>query len=271
MKKIVNLLLLLFSSFCFSMACFGQMAKLAPFQVNKSTLIDQLKALKMANPKMTAAEFAEKANLLLDANGIGFAISFESATCERLKKVKEQLKDPNAPLRLGATLKSVDAEGASLALPEPLFASTECGGCYIELPLLQITEKDFITVIAGRNIRFHLPSNFHVNEAVLLDAKDQTTIKRKWRVPFRSTPIGVSHDENVVYLGFFEPDLSDLSLMVFGEGVFQITTRAEAENGGKGKMVEPPALIRSNPLNQVIRFDRWSNSYLIAFRGACLH
>ncbi|MGQ0541308.1 MAG: hypothetical protein ACT4O9_05575 [Blastocatellia bacterium] len=235
----------------------------------KSTLIDQLKALKTANPKMTATEFAEKANVLLDANGIGFAISFDSTACERLKKVKEQLKDPNAPLKLGATLKSVDAEGASLALPEPLFASTECGGCYIELPLLQVTEKDFITMIAGRNIKFHLPSNFHVNEAFLLDAKDQTTMKKKWRIPFRSTPIGVSYDENVLYLGFFEQELFELSLMVFGEGVFQITTRADAENGGNGKLVEPPILIRSNPLTQAIRFDRWRNAYLIGFQRAC--
>ncbi len=250
-----------------SSSLFAQMAKLAPFEVGKSTLIEQIKAVKTSNPKIKAAEFAAAANMLLDKNGIAFAFSFDAATCERITKIKNERKDPNTPLRLGATLKSVDAEGASLALPEPMFASAECGGCYIELPTLQVTAKDFITVLAGRNIRFVLPSNFSVNEVVLLDAKNEAMIKRKWSIPFRSTPIGVSHDENVLYLGFDEQELSDLSLLVFGEGVFQIGTRADAENGGKGQLVETQNSV--TPLARKIRFDRWENSYLIGFQNAC--
>lgn len=262
-KFVLTISLSLFLSF----SLFAQMAKLAPFEVGKSTLIEQIKAVKAANPKLTAAEFSAAANALLDKNGVTFAFSFDAATCERITKIKNERKDPSAPLRLGATLKSVDAEGAALALPEPVFASAECGGCYIELPTLQVTAKDFITVIGGRNIRFVLPANFSVNEAVLLDAKNEVLIKRKWRIPFRSTPIGVSHDENVLYFGFDEPELSDLSLMIFGEGVLQIGTRADAENGGKGKLIEEQK--SDNLLGRKIKFDRWGNSYLIGFQNAC--
>lgn len=267
-SKIVDLICCAFVVFVVSATTFAQIAKLAPFEVRKSTLVEQIKGIKVVNPKLTQTEFANAANALLDKIGIAFAFYFDAATCERIAKIKNGRNDPKAPLKLGATLKSVETEGASLALPEPLFASPECGGCYIELPALQVTENDFITVIAERNIRFVKPSNFAVNEAVLLDAKDRSIIKRKWRIPFRSTPIGVSYDENVLYLAFEEPELSELSLLVFSEGVFQIGTRADAENGGKGNITEAQS---SAPLNRkkIIKFDRWSNSYLVGFQNRC--
>ena len=245
-------------------AASAQQFKSAPLPVQRSPFTDQLKALRAANPKMPLADFVASANALLDKHGIGFAVSLDAATCERVKKVKEQLKDPSATVTLGATLKSVDADGASLTLPAPTFPSGDCG-CYIELPMLQITENDFITVIAGRNIRFHRPAAFSSAEAVLLDAKDKTTIRRKWRVPFGSTPIGVSHDGNVLYLSFADPELIDLSLLVFGEGVFQIGTRAEAEDGGKGKLLETVA----TGGHRFINFERWGNSYLVRFAEPC--
>ena len=163
----------------------------------------------------------------------------------------------------------VEADLAALALPEPLFASPECGGCYIELPILQVTDKDFITVIDGKNIRFHRPANFITNKAVLLDSMDQSTVKRTWHLPFRASPIGVSYDENVVYLGFEEAELADLSLMVFGEGLFQIGTRADAQNGGKRKLLDTSTTAGSNIMNRKIKFERWSNSYFVGFQNAC--
>lgn len=244
----------------------AQQVKMSALQVTRSEFTNKIKELRSANAKLTPAEFAEAANALMDKDGLPFTMSFDANTCQRLRSVKQQQKDPNAPLRLGATLKSVDAEGASLALPEPQFASTECGDCFVELPLLQVTDKDFITKLMGANIRFQLPSNFYTNEAVLFDT-DQVTVKRKWRIPFRSVPIGVSHDENVLYLGFNEPELADLSLLIFGEGVFQIGTRVEAEEGGKGRSVDPAAAT-SNGLSK-IKFERWSKTYVIGFRKPC--
>jgi hypothetical protein len=245
-----------------SISGFGQMYRPAPLPISKSVLIAQLKQLRAVEPKVTD-KLIETANAILDKNGLDFALSLDATTCETIRKAKEQRKDPSAPLNLSATLRSVEAEGASFFLPDPVFPQAACS-CYIEVPLLQVTDKDFIAVISGRNIRFHLPTNLATHEAHLLDPKDKTTPKRKWRIPFRGTPIGVSHDENVLYLAFDEPELADLSLLVFGEGVFQIGTRIEAEEGGKGKSIET-----GKSSERQIKFDRWGKSYIVSYSPRC--
>lgn len=256
-------------SVCVIIACCitgsAQQFKAAPLPVQKSQFTDQLKALRAADPKMPLADFVAAANDLLDKHGIGFAISLDAATCEKVRKVREQTKDPSAVIALGATLRSVDADGASLRLPAPAFPSGDCG-CYVELPMLQITGDDFITVISGRNIRFHMPSFFSAHEAHLIEPADHNKIKRRWRIPFRGVPIGVSHDENVLYLAFAEAELGDLSFLVFGEGVFQIGTRAEAEEGGKGKPVTVP---NSAAVDKKVQFDRWGKSLLVSYKLPC--
>ncbi|HUR96622.1 MAG TPA: hypothetical protein VMZ26_01015 [Pyrinomonadaceae bacterium] len=244
----------------------AQQYKLAPLKVTRSTFIEQVKALRAANPKMTPEDLVAAANALLDKNGVNFAISFDAATCDRLRKVKSEQKDPTVPLTIGATLKSVDAEGAALALPEPLLQPFHNCNCYIELPLLQVTDSDFIAVISGRNIKFHMPANFSTFEAKLLDPKTEGPVKRKWRIPFRGSPVGVSNDENVLYLAFPDPELSDISFAVFGEGVFQIATRAEAEDGGKGKLIRPSTAPSADSRT---RFDRWGKSFVVSYMPPC--
>ena len=256
---------LIFLTVLFSLNAFGQQYKAAPLQVKRSTLIEDIKQLKAANPKITTDELVAAANALLDKEGVNASISFDAATCENIKKVRAGRKDPNAPIRLSATLKSVD-EPAPLALPEPQFVSDDCGGCFIDIPVVQLTANDFVTVISGRNIKFALPANFKTNTVELLDTKTPTTIKRKWPLPFRSTPMGIMFDENVIFLGFNDPDLADLTLLVFGEGTFQIGTRKDAEDGGPGTIVETPAEASNG---KRIKFDRWKNTYLIDFRPPC--
>lgn len=244
----------------------SQMYKIAPLRVEPPTLISQLTALKNSKPRMTPAEFSDAANVLLDRSGINFSVFLDVASCDLILKAKAKQKDPKAPLDIGAALKSVDAEGASLVLPEPQYPFSNSCNCHVELPVLQMTDSDFITIIRGRNIRFHLPKTFSSSEALLLDSKNETTVKRKWRIPFRGSPIGVSHDENVLYLAFREVELADIALAVFGEGVFQITTRAEAEDGGKGKL----SMISVTPDGESrMRFDRWGKSFIVSFRPPC--
>ena len=103
-------------------AVFGQSARIDAFDIRKSPLIEQIKALKAANPKITSAQLAEASDGLFGKTGVAFTLSFDAATCEKIRKVKERQKDPNAPIKLGATLKSVDADGAALSLPEAKFA-----------------------------------------------------------------------------------------------------------------------------------------------------
>ncbi len=152
-------------------------------------------------------------------------------------------------------------------MPEPKFASVDCGNCFVEMPAFEVTENDFVTLLSSQKIKFHLPGNFYVNEIQLLDTNNRTTIKRKWRVPYRSLPIGISHDENVIYLGFDDLELAGLSIAVFGEGTFQICTRDEAEDGGKGKIESN--IKGSDPAFQLVRFDRWKNTYVVRFKPPC--
>ncbi|HVF29852.1 MAG TPA: hypothetical protein VNA22_02730 [Pyrinomonadaceae bacterium] len=231
--------------------------------VQPSTFVAQVKALKKAKPNITPTELAEAANGILDKSGIPFAMFFQPAVCEKLAKAIAERKDPNAKVTIGATLKSVEADGAGFTLPEPVMGAAGCG-CYVELPILQVTPKDFIAVVSGRNIRFHLPIDLTMHEARLIDDNDKTITKRTWRIPFRAIPIGVSYDENVVYLPFEDSELAELSLMIFGEGVFQVGTRAEADEGGKGKLA--PATTGSP---RTITFPRWGKSYTVSFREPC--
>lgn len=246
----------------------AQQAKISPLPVQQSNVIDEIRSLITSRPKADLKDIVEAANVLLDKNGLRYELYFDAATCENIDKVRLASKDPKAPVKIGGTLKSVDGDAAALALPDARFAPGNCG-CYMLIPLLQITTTDFVTLIAGRNIRFALPSNFKPNEAVLIDEKDRSIVKRRWRIPERLEPIGVSHDENVLYLAFNEPELKDLSLAVFGEGVFQIATRVEAEEGGKGEVLSGTGTAGAGPTLKYTRFVRWRKTFVIGSATAC--
>ena len=126
----------------------------APLPVRPSTLIEDLRALKAANPKLDSGKFVDEANKLLDKQGMNYSLFFDAATCTRIREAKSKQKDPNAPVMLGGALKSVDGDRARLSLPEAQITSEDCGGCYLNIPLLQITQSSFITVLLGRNIGF---------------------------------------------------------------------------------------------------------------------
>ena len=239
--------------------------KAGNLRLKSSTIIEQLIALKNQTPKLTTDEIVKEANRLLDQSGINFMVSLDPATCQTLRKTKAARKDQSAPFDVSGTLRSVGADSVTLALPEPQFTDAACGDCFLEVRLLQITGEDFVTIISGRNIKFHLPKKVYTNEVRLVEPNDPKVTRKKWKIPFRSTPIGVSYDENVLYLAFNEPELADLSLFVFGEGVFMIGTRAEAEVGGKGKPEPAPA----NADYKMMRFDRWQRSYVVAYKPQC--
>jgi hypothetical protein len=253
---------------CLPFVLYGQQFKAAPFSLSNAKLLEQIRAVRADQPKMTDEQLADAANALLQKSGLSFQVFFDTATCEKLKKARDAQKDPTAPLKLGTKLQSMGAVGVSLSLESPRFSDAACGGCFVSVNLLEITDTDFVSIIQGQNIKFARPANFIVDEAVLIDAKERNVIKRKWRLPFRSTPIGVSSDENVLYLGFDEPELAGLSLLISGEGVFQFGTRAEAELGGKG-VAEPPSKGSAAPPFKYIRFDRWGSTYIVRYASPC--
>lgn len=258
--KIASLLLLILAV---SVSASAQKVELAPLPIKSSTFVADLLAFKAANPKMPTAELVDTANQLLDKRGMNYSLSLDAATCAKVLEIKQKQKDPSAPVRLNGALKSVDGERVQLALPDAKFTSTECGSCFLEIPVLQITKTDFISIVLERNIRFELPGNFSPVKAVLLDEKDQRTVKRTWYLPERLLPIGVSHDENVLYVAFKEPALADLSLAIFTEGTFQIASRAEADEGGKGERLQ------SISATSYVKFIRWRKTFIVGYSSPC--
>jgi hypothetical protein len=241
-------------------------ATIDPLKISESGLTGEIRSMRSRKPQLSPEDLAAAADDLLAKHGIGYRFSFDDVTCERLRRAQAQQKDPSAPVKFSATLKSVGGDSATLSLPSLDLASEQCGGCQARLPVLQITEGDFVTIIQGRNIKFHLPKNFISNIVVLYDSAEANRVERTWRVPFRSMPIGISHDGEALYLAFPESELADLALVVYEEGVFGIITRAEAEDGGKGKKV---AAARDQTGEQRIRFDRWGRSYVVGYRTSC--
>ncbi|MGD9561099.1 MAG: hypothetical protein AB7F88_02640 [Pyrinomonadaceae bacterium] len=270
MKQRVYLLAVItFSVLSLPTQVFPQMVSLSPFDIAPPTILSEVKAFRAANPKMPAVEFVNAANKLLEKQGIAFTFSFDDATCQAIERSIKSLKKTPPKLSLKTKLRSVGGEPASLTLPPADFANSECSKCSITLPVLELTDNEFVALMWGRNIKFHLPANFIVSEVSLADDKDLTTTKTKWRIPFRSTPLGVSYDGNVLYLELPDPELKDISLAVFGEGVFQFATREEAESSGKGILLTeiPEHLTGSNIA--FIRFENRGLKQTVKYPTAC--
>ncbi len=248
---------------------FAQQVTVAPFSVKQSNLIEDLKTLRISNPKISAAEFSKQANSLLEKQGINFVFAFDAATCQKIEAAKSKLKDPNAPLNLKATLKSPLGESAALLLPEPAFTKTDCLPCYVSIPVMEATAKDFVTSVEGKNIKFFLPANFILSDVFLVDNADLKTVKKSWKIPFRTIPLSISDSGNIIYLGFAEPELKDLALMVFSEGVFQFTPKNEIDADIK---VSPLKDFPKDALNANLSFLKFKSGELIQtikFSTAC--
>jgi len=258
-----------FALVCLSAAANAQQVSVKPFSVVQSNLISDLKAAKISNPKITAQEFVKTANSLLEKQGLNFVVAFDANTCQKISQAIAGLKDKTAPLNLRTALKSPVGENANLLLPEVNFSKNECVPCFVRLPILEVTAQDFVTLVEGKNIKFFLPSNFILNEAFLVDEKDLTTVKARWKIPFRTAPLSVSGNGNILYLGFPEPELSDLALMAYSEGVFQFCAKSEIDVEKKGVLLKEFPKNASNPNLAFIKFTGGETNQIIKFSTAC--
>ncbi len=237
----------------------AQQFSLDAFDVAPPTLVEELKAIKRTTPDIGAEAFAEKANVVLQSKGVPFSFIFDDAVCDSIKTAIAKLKDQKAPKNLRTKLSSVGGDPAELRVPPADFANSECAKCTLTLPIFEITDSDFISQLHGVNIKFERPPGLRFGETILIDEKDPSRVKVRWKIPFRGKPLGVSYDGGVLYMAFREPELQDLALLVFSEGVFQITTRADASSNGKAEEVKnAPAgtlLFKNRDIQQMLRYD----------------
>ena len=248
----------------------AQRVEFKPFSVVQSNLLKDLRAVQIANPKIAPEEFVKTANSLLEKQGLNFVVAFDPATCLKISQEIAKLKDKTAPLNLRTALKSPIGENASLLLPEINFSKAECVPCFVHLPILETTGKEFVTIVNGQNIKFFLPSNFILNEAVLVDEKDLSTVKTRWKIPFRTTPLSVSDDGNILYLGFSEPELKDLVLMIYAaEGVYQFAAQSELDAAKKGTLLKDFPKDANNPNLAFIKFTSGETNQIVKFSTVC--
>ena len=212
-----------------SCAAFGQLAKLSPFLIKPSTLLEDLRNQKNQNPKITPEELAQNANALLAARGFNFIFDFDQTTCQKIADARRNPKNAGAPIRLNARFLPFEGEPANVVLPESQTAKSECGICSVALPVLEIAPDYFITTIENRNIKFHTPSNFIANEVFLVDAKSPNTTVRSWKIPFRAAPLSVSEDGKIIFLELPAPELKDLLLSVYDNGALQFYAKSEID------------------------------------------
>ena len=238
---------------------------LKPFSVDSSPLTIELKALKASKPKISSEEFVSAANELLEKDGLGFTFYFDSSTCDKIDKAFAGKKAGGTSPVIKATLSSVGGEKASLLLPPP--DPMSCARCSVTLPVLQVTSSDFITKISDKNIKFIMPPEFTTDQVQLVDATDVTKVKQTWRIPFRGQPLSVLYDENAIYLGFPESELSELSVLVFDDGTFQFATRREAEAVGKGVAFDSSKL--NDQSHSYMLFQNRDKKQLLRFSKSC--
>lgn len=267
MKKIIPFLLTLIC--CIFSKSYAQQVSFKPFSVNQSNVIADLKALKTSSPQISTSELVKSANSLIEKQGLDFVVGLDAATCQKIEQLKKTQKNPAAPLNLRATLKSPLGESATLSLPEAKFSKSECFSCFINLAFLEITDKDFVTMVEGSSLKFFLPANFLVNQATLVDEKDFTTVRKKWRIPAGATAISVSDDGNILYLGFEEPELKDLTLAAFGEGVYQFFDKKDLDPRKKKALIEKPQNVSAATNESFIKFESAETKQIIKAPTKC--
>lgn len=264
--------LFLFFLFVFafsSKAALCQQVKLSALPVKQSNLINDLISFKNANPGASLDELIKTANDLIDKQGFNYAFVFDENTCQSIAAARKKQTDPSAPLNLNANLNSVAGERTSLVLPAEQYDKSECGRCFVYLPVWEAAGTNFVTFIRGISVKFYLPANFYLNEVALVDDSDLTKVVRRWKTPFRATPLSVSDDGKILYVGLPQKELSDLALMIFDEGVVQFYARKDVEPDKKGTLLKDVPKDTANPSLSFINFEKGEIKQTIRFSSPC--
>lgn len=231
--KLTNLFRLCAVSASLVAAVFGQQVTMDALRVNTSDLIPELVRLKKEEPDLKPDAFAKRANKLMQVSGFPFTFSFSDTTCDAIARSLKNSKLPVDEQTLKIKLQPLSGPVTSLEIPPADFDSGECSKCSVTLPVLEATDTTFITIVMDQHIGFQRPGGFELSKIALVSGQERQRIEREWRVPFRTKPVGLSFDGRIIYLPFTEPELSDLALAVFSEGVFEIVQRSEAGAAGK--------------------------------------
>jgi hypothetical protein len=182
--------------------------------------------------------------------------------------LKKKQKTPTAPITLNAKLNSFEGEKANITLPPVRFGKA-VNTCFSLLPLLEVTQNDFVTFIENRTVKFYKPENFNFNEIVLVDNKTYKTNVRSWKVPFCARPLSVSEDGKMLYLNLPANELDELVLIAYDEGTIQFYAKKDIDLTEKGITLESLPKTLNLPNVSFISFGTGEKQRILKLSNSC--
>lgn len=228
--NILLLLLLLFAQNFYGQATTG-------FAADYSDVFERLAEKKTANPKIKPDELAVFANNLLAQKGLNYEFELDQSVCNIVAERRKKLK-PGQSDKIGGKFLLQPKTGNATNVFIPNILSSPCGKCFATLPVVAADETEFVVLIQNRNVGFLRANGLFLNEVALLDNKDTNKIVRRWTIPFRSIPLGVSSDGMRLYLPLPSKNFDEIVLSIYENGVIEFVQRAEAELGEKPSEVK---------------------------------
>jgi hypothetical protein len=247
---------------------YGQKVTIKPFAVYSSTLLEELKTLKSSNPKLSTTELVKNANALLQKRGLNYSFALDASVCKKVEDLKKNQKTPNSPITLNAKLNSFEGDTTNITLP-PVRFGKDAGKCFSLLPLLEVTQNDFVTIIEDRTVKFYKPEIFNFNEVTLVDNKTYKTNVRNWKVPFCTTPLSVSEDGKMLFLNLPADELGEIVLIAYDEGTFQFYPKKDIDLSEKGILPENLPKILNLPDAAFISFGTGEKQRVLKFNNIC--
>lgn len=252
-----------------SVSVFGQLVKINPFSVTASDSLEELKKVKSSNPNMTAQDLSEKGDSLIAAKGLNFVFSFNSELCQKVTEAVQKQKDKSNPIRLNAQINSVEGDIASISLPEIKFDSGGCGKCFVRMPLVEFNEKEFVTFIQDRSVRFYTPKNINYEEINLVETQNPLKVIRTWKVPFRSMPLAISDDGKMIVLDLPSSELKEIALLIYDDGTFRFYPKKDLDLSAKSEILKEVPGQTESAKTSFIKFIKGEQQHILKFNKNC--
>jgi hypothetical protein len=229
-----------------------------------TNIIESVMRRKAASPALSAAGLARYANELLARTG--FSYDFDS--CE---VYMPHAPPANTPLGTAVVfdhrLTRLDGREVAFRFVTDNMGAP-CGECYLSVPALRVTKREFTVVADGTVYNLKRPASFRLDEAQLLDASMKRVL-RTWQLPYQAVPEGVSPDWRSLYLGFYTgTGLDELLLEISEDGRPRFRVRAGAFAGGGEWITERPN-DPNDTFEGYMRFRAGGRSHVIRFTGPC--
>ena len=251
-------------------AAFSQQARVDAFSIVRSNLIEQLKQKRMESPKITANELVNYGNDFLSKSGFNYEFGLAPKICKIIADKKAKAKpEQNNAVGITAKFNQEQGEPVTVKFSDVVTEIDGCGACALEVPLVAITDKDFVTIVLGRNIKFQLPPDIVLEKVDMVDNENLKAVVRSWQIPFQTTPIGVSKDGTVLIVDLPIKELTELALQIFDNGVIQLAAKKDLN------LIEKPILLKDFPKDpnnaylSYITFGAGASKKTLKFSAPC--